>query len=628
MHVILEAGNVYMKVNFPDGTPHKDRQAVIDYLRNNLKYPNSYWSQQANEYIEAYTYLVTPKGRVATGLVGYVTGLLKAADFTYEIVNKQTEVETPDEADIVRRLRRLKYNLRPYQLDAVFEGISTRRAMFDMATGAGKSLVMAAIMGVWDLKTLVVVNSKDLMYQLRDDIEEYLSEPVGVIGDGKWIEQRITVGMVSTLTRSKAHTKKGKKIREFCRSIDHLVYDEVHHAQARTWRQVGEMCVNAPLRHGFSGTCFSSEVMIEHGQRVSNRDALLIAHTGKVAYKIKAKELIDMGYLSRPKILMIQNELYEDSVKLHTSDEYLRIIAKDDYRNGVACSMTQEAYNNGEQTIIFVTRIEHGERVRDMLVDEHGINPADVAFVSGQDDNQTRKETIADFKAGDLPIIIGTVLGEGLNFYPKLGINLAGGQSKKDIIQRLGRPLRKKPDPNTGDANTEVVSEITYVDFQDRGHKWYERHGATRYRTYLEEGHEVEAVHYVKGTLLPSTVDKLAVKGDTLKAVYNTFEKAHRSEVGRWTWESGQKPRVKKLFVELMNALNIRENSRLDEGLELFTEYLVDHTKKWLKWDKATPANYLGFLANQKSVDFFAAQKLVPAGDKIAGTQGDDYWDW
>lgn len=623
----LDVGNVYSYVKFSSGTAMNSQNMVIEYLRDNLKYPNDVYSAPMNEYIKMYTYLITPKGRFMTGLIGFVTGLLKSANLEYEILNNQDRVEPPDEDAIVRRLKRLSLRPRPYQVDAIFEGIQTQRGMFDMCTGAGKSLVMAGLLSVWDLKALIVVDSTDLASQLRADMAELTGQEIGLIGSGTWDPQRITVAMVQSLTRSSSTSKKGKKIREFLSTIQHLLFDEVHHAQSATWGEVSKMCKGAVVRHGMSGTCFSSEIMIEDGSMVSSRDSLLIAHTGPVLYHVTAKSLIEAGYLSKPNILVIQNKVYSDSVRLQQHKEYERIIMNDANRNKTAATLAREAYDKGGQTIVFVTRIEHGEIFEKMLVDEFSVPPEDVVFVSGRDDKLTRKETIADFKSGKLPILIGTVIGEGLNFYPTLGINLAGGQSKKDIIQRLGRVLRKPP-AKGGDADTSVVSEVAFVDFSDAGHHWYERHGKRRLEVYTEQGHDVQAVHYLGGQLLASTTERLEIKGDNLKAIYSTFEAVHKTCVGPWTWDSGQKPRVKNLFVTLTEAINIRENARFDEALDAFAEYLTKGTKAWLRWPNASPVNYLGFLANQSSVDIFAAKKLIGPDTQIAGTEGDSYWEW
>lgn len=625
--VVLETGNVYTYVKFRGEDPDIAR-GIITYLRDNLKYENDFWSRQASKHIKKYTSLITAKGRCATGLVGFITALLKQRNIDYEILDKQTQVPQPTARDIVRRMGDLTYTPRPYQEDAIYEGLLRRRGMFDMATGAGKSIIMAGLIGIWNLKTLIVVDSTDLARQLQEDMEEILDERVGMIGGGVFKPERVTVGMVSTLTRGQG--KKAERVKAFCKSVEHLVFDEVHHAQAATWQKVSRMCSGAPVRHGMSGTCFSSEVVLENGQRVSNRDSVLIAHTGPIIYKIKAIDIIDMGYLSRPKIIMIQNTLYEDSVKLHHAEEYERIIVKDEERNNIAAELTRETYDKEGQTLVFVNRIEHGRKFADSLRDDFGIDDEDVAFVSGQDDKRDRAATIADFKGGRLPVCIGTVLGEGLNFFPTVAVNLEGGQSKKKTIQKAGRILRKPPNPATGDVDTSVERHVTLYDFMDNGHRWFEKHGRSRYETYVEQGFEVEVVTFIKGHMVDSSVEKLDISGANLKAIYARFEKVHNTFIsGSWKWEKGVKPRIKALFVTLTELLNIRQQDRYEEALDAFEEYLAKGTKAWLSWDKATARNYVGFLSNKKSVELYTAKKLLPNEElTIAGTRTNDTWEF
>jgi superfamily II DNA or RNA helicase len=624
--VVLETGNVYTHVKFEPGTGNVKARELITLLRDNLKYENDFWSRQTNKHVKKYTSLVTANGRFATGLVGFVTGLLKQASIPYQIVDKQTKVPMPTAEEIVQRMGSMVYTPREYQEDAIYEGLLNRHGMFDMATGAGKSIIMAGLIGIWDLKTLVVVDSVDLARQLREDMEHILDEPVGLVGSGQFRPERVTVGIVSTLTRGGG--KKAKKIKEFCAGIEHLIFDEVHHAQAATWQKVSKMCTGAPVRHGMSGTCFTSEVVLENGQRVSNRDAVLVGHTGPVVYKIRAKELIDMGYLSRPKVYMIQNTVYEDNVKLNHAEEYARIIMRDEERNRIAAEIAAETARNGGQTIVFVDRLDHGDILVELLTGEQGISEEDVAFVSGQDDKRKRAETIAEFKGGDLPIIIGTVLGEGLNFFPTVGINLAGGQSKKNVIQKIGRVLRKPPNPRTGDVDTDVENTVTFYDFVDSGHRWFEKHGKARLDTYMEQEFEVEVVQFMRGQMLESTMEKLDISGDNLKLIYSSFEHPYKQLVGKWEWKKGYKPRVKQLFVTMTEQMNIRTQDRFDEAIDSFIEYVEQGTKQWLGWDKATPLNYLGFLANKSSVELFAATKVLGNDLDIAGTETNDTWEF
>jgi len=465
--------------------------------------------------------------------------------------------------------------------------------------------------------------------QLRSDFEDIMDEQVGMIGAGYYDTQRVTIGMVSSLCGNKSGNKRKAEIQTYLDTVEYLMYDEVHHSQAVTWQMVARKTRNAAVRHGFSGTCFTSEVTLESGKRVSNRDIVLIGYTGKIINQMKTKTLVELGWLAKPTIYMIRNIVYSDGDKLQIADEYTRIIAKDQVRNEIAARITNKHYKEKEQTIVFVDRIQHGHDFVDTLVDS-GIDANDVEYVTGEDNKYFRREAILDFKDGRLPVIVGTVLGEGLNFFTEAGINLAGGLSRKNTIQRLGRLLRKEP-PESGDIDPSKPESAKYYDFLDIGHPWFQKHGQVRYQTYLDEGHTVVVIEFDEEgrpmTAVPN--EPLQLKGENLKKVYKTFVKQY-SDIGTFVWKKGEKGKVKNLFTLLAESFKIREEEKMGDALSLFEDYVFKHTKKWVLWDKASRDNYIGFLLNKENINVYKASKTTTKEQEtgIAGTNDNDEWDF
>lgn len=486
MYAKITIGDLYTQVDAKNN--------VINFLRSQLRFENDINLRRYSKFnVPKWNYLIRKDGLVHTGLADDVVRLLKVNDIKYQIDDQRTVTTMPKEKEIIRGLETFALTPRPYQYEAIFKGLENPRAMFDWATGSGKTILMSALAHVWDKNTLVVCDSKDLAFQLQDDFEEFTGRQIGLIGAGYFNPQQITVGLVSTLTNKRSGRNKKKKIAKFLGSVEYLMFDEVHHSQSKTWRKVARMCKNASIRHGFSGTCFTAEVLLEDGSRSATKDILLKAYTGPVVSSVKTASLVEKGYLSRPKIKFYDNPIYFDGNCLTHAEEYNRIIVEDPERNQLIAETIKHAYGSGEQAICFVDRIQHGHEIVSILENKMGVKTQDIGYVTGSTTSRTeRKELIRDFKEKDLPIIIGTVLGEGLNFFARVGINAAGGRSKKNTIQRIGRVLRKDKDPETGDVDTSIDRVVYYYEFADRGHPWFEKHGRERRKVYHEEGHDVE----------------------------------------------------------------------------------------------------------------------------------------
>src|SRR5690606_9995040 len=97
-----------------------------------------------------------------------------------------------------------------------------------------------------------------------------------------------------------------------------------------------------------------------------------------------------------------------------------------------------------------------------------------------------REEVLDDMKEGRLKVLIATsILDEGVDVS---GINClwmaAGGKSFRQVLQRIGRGLRKKDDG----------SGLEVYDFLDYTQKHLIKHTQERYTYYKNEGFEIKKV--------------------------------------------------------------------------------------------------------------------------------------
>lgn len=623
-------GNVVSQIKSSTAEGQGEADEAVKILKQYLRFENDYFARQdagrRGYHLPKYTYLVSERGRnhgkFPTGLLNLAERALTHHGVSYVLKDQLTPVPFPTEDEIHDALDGLSLTPRPYQEQAIFQGVLNKRGMFDLCTGSGKTLCLSALTAIWNQKTLVVCDKSDLAMQLRSEISSILGEPVGLIGASGSLEiERVTVGMVQSLNSK-------KELKPFFDSIHHLIFDEVHHTQAPSWREVSKRCKNAPLRHGFSGTCFSSEAVLESGERVQNRNLLLLAHTGKIIAQVKSKDLIEMGYLSKPRITFVKNTVYNDGVQLTPEGrEYQRIIVQDQNRNNIAADFVRSAYDTEKQCVVFVKRIEHGEIFADLLL-QKGIPQEHVVFIHGSEERSVRDKVLCNFREGRLPVLVGTVLNEGLDMFAECGVNLAGGRSSKNTIQRLGRLLRK-PKTDSGDVDTETVRTVSYLEFMDRGHPYYYRQADARFETYTNEGHDIRVVRYNEGSLVNSQYEVLPIKGKNLATIYSAYAKAYQAAVGKWEWGKGEKQRIKATFVLCAEALGARDEASFGDVLDKFSEYIEKSLQDFLGWDKANRNNVLGYLYNIERVQmFFAKLNHTESKPVIAGQQSNSEWDF
>lgn len=94
------------------------------------------------------------------------------------------------------------YTLRDYQTKSVMTIKNNGGGTINLPTGAGKTLIMIRLMYEYNLPCLVIVHTKELLYQWEKNIKTYLNGRCpGLIGDGNMSFDPITVAMMQTLSQ-------------------------------------------------------------------------------------------------------------------------------------------------------------------------------------------------------------------------------------------------------------------------------------------------------------------------------------------------------------------------------------------------------------------------------------------
>ncbi len=387
---------------------------------------------------------------------------------------------------------------RMYQKEAVLCAFEFKNCLIQAATNAGKSAVMAALVKLLrQERVLIVVHRIELLHQLRKMLMGMTGLPIGYIeSDGVMIDPYINISMVMTLLK---RIDTIPEVREVFFGSKVLIADECHHMKSETYTTA--FCRSkAVYRIGCSGTIQDEDTY---------EGWLVRQYIGDVVFNKTNKELIDMGISAAPKIKMMEyrhdidytdlvqeirmddaakgityqtawkerEEVYKRVYKL-VSDRY---IIRNVARNKVVVDQVCGAYM-GKQILIVVDYLDHGQMIMDMIDAKIGKEYTD--FIHGE--SESRKGSLLAFKQGRLKILISSsIIDEGIDISRIEVLILAGGKkSKRQILQRIGRGLRRKKGENV----------VTVLDFYDYDGKYLEKHSKIRKSIYIQEGFDIEMV--------------------------------------------------------------------------------------------------------------------------------------
>ncbi|ASJ02736.1 DNA repair protein Rad25 [Thermococcus profundus] len=338
------------------------------------------------------------------------------------------------------------YKLRRYQERAVKKALREKMGVLALPVGSGKTIVGLGIINRLNLSALIVVHTKELLYQWADKVNEVLGIEAGIIGDNKWKEGPVTVAMIQTLLSRGADKLQGK--------YGVVIFDECHRTSAAEKFYKLGLSLPQVYRFGLSATPW---------RRVRGEEIKIEAVVGPIIYEARAEDLIKEKFLSRPRFEIIHYESEMPSFSERYKELYEDVVMNNEPRNRAIVEKAAELARKGHRVLIDVRRLEHGKILKEML-EKKGIR---AEFLSSQSPN--RWEILEEFKEGKIPVLISTLLKEGVDIPEISAIILAGG-GKSDImtIQTIGRALRPKKGMKAVIVDVEDDDPLLFTHFIER----------------------------------------------------------------------------------------------------------------------------------------------------------------
>jgi|694.fasta_scaffold25733_5 superfamily II DNA or RNA helicase len=388
-----------------------------------------------------------------------------------------------------------KITPRDYQVDACIPILKYRRNISEIATSAGKTLIMFMLFAYMiDRKKanrlMIVVPNTNLIIQTNEDFELYNNNKMDfktqlIHGgtDKTKKEVDLIIGTYQSLVKRELH---------FFEGIDAVLVDEAHHTNASSIKKILVNCMDATYAVGLSGT------MLQNG----STEALTIqAYLGPLVNNISASFLTENKYATPIQVKIVQmdyigqeiREKLESLREQKNSGEFDGAKLLDVEKRLVVENRPRFLYvanficKTTKNSLVLFQNVKdsYGRRIYDYIRE----NTADkeVFYVDGSTPPDLREDYINRMEEGSNKILVAS-FG---TFSTGISINnihnvffVESYKSEKIVRQSIGRGMRLC-------EGKEKVNIIDFVDdftINSRNKNYLLKHGEDRMKIYKQQG--------------------------------------------------------------------------------------------------------------------------------------------
>ena len=333
--------------------------------------------------------------------------------------------------------------LRDYQIEIINKFLADPQCIQEVATGAGKTLITAALSATVQKygRSIVIVPSKDLVRQTEADYIN-MGLDVGVLfGDRKEYTKTHTICTWQSLNALLKDTKNYEAdvtIQEFIEDVVCVMVDEAHSAKADALKTLlTTVFARIPIRWGLTGTVPKEDYAYQ----------ALNCCIGPVVGKLTASELQEAGHLANCHVNIVQ---LIDHAEYKDYQSELKYLTTNVDRIAHIARLVDKIKDSGN-TLILVDRLECGKLLQTELSTVFSLlsDKPDVIFISGNTKSKDRKDEYDEIATSTNKVIIATygIAAVGINI-PRI-FNLVlfePGKSFVRVIQSIGRGIRKAQD--------------------------------------------------------------------------------------------------------------------------------------------------------------------------------------
>jgi len=330
-----------------------------------------------------------------------------------------------------------KITLRDYQTEAIEAVIKAHqeninRQLIALPTGAGKTIIMAAIARHYNKRVLILAHREELIIQARDKFKHvWPSANIGICkAQSKQYNNQIIIGSVQSCSQQ----KRLEKLKQ--QNFDILMIDEAHHVPATLYQKIIDVLGFKSGNKLFIGVTATPE---RSDKRQLGDTFEKIVYTKTIGELIKAEYLAPViGRKILTNISLKGVHTYSGDFNIQELSEAVNIPERNEF---IVDKFIEHAHNR--KTIAFCTDVQH---CKDLA---HAFNKRNVkaAPVWGDMPPKKRSQILKQFKQGKIHILTSCgILTEGYDEASVTAICMARPTKSKSLyIQMIGRGLRTHP---------------------------------------------------------------------------------------------------------------------------------------------------------------------------------------
>jgi DNA excision repair protein ERCC-3 len=328
------------------------------------------------------------------------------------------------------------FALRTYQREAVDAfwaggGAAGGSGVVVLPCGAGKTVVAMGAVERVGSQTLILSSNVTALRQWRRELLEKTDLTDEMIGEYSGEQKEIRPVTLTTYQMLTYRRSRGGELVHFqvfrARDWGLIIYDEVHLLPAPVFRLAAE--IQATRRLGLTATLV----------REDGREDEVFSLIGPKKYDLPWRTLENQGWIANAQCVEIRVDLSPAA-----ADRYLaadnrgkfRIASENDAKLGVVRELVHR--HPGDRVLVIGQYLDQLKIIRREL---------DAPLITGKTANAEREELYARFRAGELPVLVVSKVGNFAVDLPdaNVAIQISGTfGSRQEEAQRLGRILRPK----------------------------------------------------------------------------------------------------------------------------------------------------------------------------------------
>lgn len=386
-----------------------------------------------------------------------------------------------------------KIEPRDYQVNSVWSILRYKLSISEIATSAGKTLIMYMVMSFLRHKgllkrMLIVVPNISLIIQTYEDFLDYSNKDTslklqmisGATDKEVDPDTQVVIGTFQSLVKQPV---------TFFDDFDVVCIDEAHFTQAKSVKDTIAKCRNVVYRFGLSGTLDKDDF----AERLT-----LQAYLGPLINKVSAEFLFQNKYATPVQVKVIKlnyinNETREKLQEIRKRrnsidgakilDIERKLVIESSQRLNYICDLVNQTTKN-TLVLFHNVKADYGKKIKDRLLEIS--DGKDVFYVDGETDVDKREYFKSSLENGENKVLIASfgTFSTGISIKNIHNIVFAESfKSDKIIRQSIGRGMRLHKDK----TKTNIIDICD--DFSYHGDKnFLLRHMERRIEIYDSQG--------------------------------------------------------------------------------------------------------------------------------------------